>query len=466
MTEQSTSPIPFRPEDPAGLRECLAALRPAGRELAGLPLPELLGGLEQFGRLWQPGSDHFRRACSMLEGTLSTRAVEESLTMLSLSLRGDVLLPELARELGRADLMDSWQADEAGTGYSRGYPLGVVAQVLAGNVFLGGAVAIAQTLLTRNAVLVKLSREDSGFTSLFAGCLEELDPGGVLARSIAVAAWSSEQDDLNQVLREEADGLVVWGGQAAIDAYPADRCRGRVIHYGPRLGVGLLCDRVDLEQSLPALAWDIALWEQRACSSPRLLLVEDADGSGSLPRRVASELSRALAGVREHLPARTLSLDEKSEVLSLREWASWGDRARVFASRRSMDHTVLLGSPVPQEIPLGYRTALVVPVDRVAKIPELLAPYRTALQTAVLAAPADRWPEAVRALVAAGMTQVVAAGSAASRFLGLPHEGEFALRRLVKLVGIDLGSGRLTCPGHRVDRAVVQRLKAGESTGR
>ena len=28
-----------------------------------------------------------------------------------------------------------------------------------------------------------------------------------------------------------------------------------------------------LEKALPALAWDVALWEQRACSSPRLLLV-------------------------------------------------------------------------------------------------------------------------------------------------------------------------------------------------
>jgi hypothetical protein len=70
------------------------------------------------------------------------------------------------------------------------------------------------------------------------------------------------------------------------------------------------------------------------------------------------------------------------------------------------------------------------------------------LQTAVLAAPPPRWPDAVAALVDAGATEVAAAGAAAARFLGLPHEGEFALRRLIRLIGVDLGAGPLTYP-HR-----------------
>ena len=40
-----------------------------------------------------------------------------------------------------------------------------------------------------------------------------------------------------------------------------------------------------------------------------------------------------------------------------------------------------------------------------------LAPYRDALQTAVLAAPPARWPAAVDALARAGLTLVAAAGA-------------------------------------------------------
>jgi hypothetical protein len=98
-------------------------------------------------------------------------------------------------------------------------------------------IALAQALLTRNAVLLKLSSEDSGFTELFTQTLLDADDDGVLRSSIAVCSWSSTQEACNQIVRAEADAVVVWGGQSVIDAYPAERCRGRVILYGPRLGI-------------------------------------------------------------------------------------------------------------------------------------------------------------------------------------------------------------------------------------
>jgi hypothetical protein len=190
----------------------------------------------------------------------------------------------------------------------------------------------------------------------------------------------------------------------------------------------------------------VALWEQRACSSPRLLFVEDA-GSGSLPRQVADGLCRTLTEVQGLLPGRPLSLDEKAEVLSLRELPVWTGQAEPLAPPQSMSHTVLVAATPPAAVPVGHRTVVVVPLPSLDHLPALVAPYQAGLQTAVLAAPAARWPEAADALARVGFTQIAAAGSAASRFLGLPHEGEYALRRLVRLVGIDLGAGPLVYPG-------------------
>ena len=430
-------------QTPEQLRACFARLRAGAGKLAELPLDALLGRLEHLSRQWQPGSASFQQASRMLGGVFGPYTVEAALNGLALSLQAPILRAELARELGRADLIDAWQPDEYGIGWARSYPLGVVAQVLAGNVFLGGVIALAQALLTRNAVLLKLSSEDSGFTELFTQTLLEADDDGVLRASVAVCSWSSGQEEFNQVVREEADAVVVWGGQSAVDAYPAERCRGRVIHYGPRLGIGFVLNGVNLAEAVRNLAWDVALWEQRACSSPRLLFVEEV---GDLPRQVAAELSQALTAVRERLPARPLTLDDKAEVLAIRELAYWQEHAGFFAAPHSMDHTVLLTATAPSEVPFGYRTICVIPFHGLDQIADLLAPYRAGLQTAVLAAPASRWPTAVDALARAGITQIAAAGSAAARFLGLPHEGEYALRRLVRLVGIDLGAGPLTAP--------------------
>src|SRR5256885_975271 len=86
--------------------------------------------------------------------------------------------------------------------------------------------------------------------------------------------------------------------------------------------------------------------------------------------------TRWLATMRTAFPPRPLTLDEKAEVLSIRELAWWTVRATVHAPDNAMDHTVLLVSLSPQEVPVGYRTVIVVPVPDLAQVPELLRPYR------------------------------------------------------------------------------------------
>jgi len=428
------------------LRSLLRSLRPAARQLQQLRTPDVLQVLDQLARLWQPGTAYFQEATELLTGPFSRTAIEGALTNLASSLNSDVILAELTRELGRSDLLDAWQADEHGVGRVRGFPLGIVAHVLAGNVFMNGVVGLAQCLLTRNAALLKLSRRDAGMTALFVRSLRQADTRGIIASAVQVCVWDSSQDTMNQVLREEADGIVVWGGEQAISAFPANSCRGRVIGYGPRLGIGFILEGATLNDELPAMAWDIALWEQQACSSPRIVFVEDRNRDGTFPRQVAERLSAELLTICDTIPPRKLSLDDKSEVLAIRENAYWNDQAEPFTSANDMHQTVLLTETLPSEIPVGYRTVLVIPMCAFERIQDTLEPFRRLLQTAVLAAPLERWPEATATLARAGLTQIVATGSAASRFLGLPHEGEYALRRLITLVGIDFGQGALTYP--------------------
>jgi hypothetical protein len=444
------------PASPDDLRACLARLRRAGDALAALPLPDLLAGLARLSGLWRPGGEYARQARELLGGAFQPRAVDASLDALASALDAGLLERFLAEELGRADLLDAWKADFTGAGLVRGFPLGVVAHVLAGNVFLGGAMAAAQALLTRNAVMLKASRDEAGFTALFVRSLAESEPDGPLSQAVALMHWDGVKDEFNEVLRQEANAIVVWGGAEAVAAYPSERCKGRVIHHGPRLGVGVVLEGA-AASALDSLAWDVCLWEQRACSSPRLLFVE-GDAAG-----VARRLSAALTAMNGRLPVRPLSLDDKSEVLTIRERAYWCDGAQVFAAAGSMGHTVLLAPSPPSAIPVGSRTVVVCPLRATADVADLVSPYRPLLQTVVLAAPPERWPDAAATLARAGFTQIAAAGSAASRFLGLPHEGEFSLRRLVRLVGVDLGAGPLVHPDRGADG--VARIASGLRPG-
>ncbi|MDA1017682.1 MAG: hypothetical protein O3A00_24890, partial [Planctomycetota bacterium] len=444
--------IPLRPNSPDELRQIARNLRDALPALRSIGPADTFTLLQRLGAEWQPGTPYFNEARKLLDGTFSPVAIDAALKNLAWSLTGNNLQAELARELGRSDLLETWQVDESHTGLVRGFPLGVVAQVLAGNVFLNGIIGVAQCLLTRNAALLKTSSRDCGLTALFVKSLFECDASGVLQQAIAVCSWPGEADDFNQILREESDAIVVWGGAAAVAAYSADRCRGKVIHHGPRLGIGVVLDGIKQDVVLSHLAWDVALWEQQACSSPRIVFVEDRDASLDFPRRIAAGLDLALAKVSDRLTVRELTLDEKAEARSVRELSEWRDSAELFSPRNSMSHTVLVLNELPTEIPVGFRTVLVVPLRNIVAIPTVLAKYRDVLQTVVLAANPTHWPAAVERLAEAGITQIAAPGSAASRFLGLPHEGEFSLRRLVKLVGVDLGGGPLCDPDRQPDQ--------------
>lgn len=436
----------FAPESAAELQDKFQELDHAAQELRQVANARLFPVLHDVGRLWQPDGAYFQEAMELLQGTFSPITVRAALENLALSLSADLIEAELRRELGRADLLETWRADEHRVGHHRGFPLGVVAQVLAGNVFLNGIVGLSQCLLTRNAALLKLSRQDSGLTSLFVRSLAEADREGILKNAVAICSWPREKEELHQVVREEADAIVVWGGESAVAAYPAGQCKGKVIHYGPRLGLGIVAEGFELEAGLHDLAWDVALWEQKACSSPRILFVEDLEGTGGFPRQVAEGLNSALTRIAGRIPPQPLSLDDKAEILSVREFADWKQNAEVFVQERSMSHTVLRLEDRPEDVPVGYRLVMVVPLKSIEDIPAALGPYRDVLQTAVLAAPASRWRAISDRLVSAGITQITAPGSAAARFLGLPHEGDYALRRLVKLVGVDLGAGPLTSP--------------------
>ena len=459
----------LQPRDAQQLRECFARLRKAGRALEQLPTASVLQLLEDCSQDWLPGSPLHEQAVQRLAGAFSEKATRSALCALSASMRTEALTAAMELELGRADLLDRWAPDATQSGWSRALPLGVVAQVLAGNVFLGGVIALAQSLLTRNAVLLKLSSDEAGFTELLVRQLQQRDRDGRVGRAVAVCAWSSAEEDLNQVIRDQADAVVVWGGQAAIDAYPAARCRGKVIHHGPRIGIGVLLSGADLPAALAGLAWDVALWEQRACSSPRLLFVE---GSVQRAYEVAAGLSAALQQVQSDLPARQLSLDDKAEIRTIREMAYWHQHAQIYAAARSMDHTVLVVEELPSTLPVGYRTVVIVPLPDLATLPELLAPAASTsrltagLQTVVLAAPPERWPEAALTLCRAGFTQVAAAGSAAARSLGLPHEGDYSLRRLIRLVGIDLGAGPLVARHRPAVEAIAASLASAVKSDR
>ena len=457
-------PEVLTPETPQQLQGVFERLRSAVNPLHDLPLTHLLKVLERLSEAWHPDSENFRQATRMLDGIFSQHALHSALEALAMSLHPIHVEGALSAEFGRADLMDRWNSADMGAGHVRGFPLGVVTQILAGNVFLNGVIGLAQCLLSRNAAVLKLSSRDAGLTRIFARSLHDADPDGRISDAFQLCSWSGSADAFNDVARRESDAIVVWGGAEAVASYPREECRGEIVHHGPRLGLGFVLTGADIENSVSEIAWDIGLWEQQACSSPRILFVEDSDGTGQWPLRVAETLHAALSSIRGTLEPPPMTLDDKTEVRSIRELADWRSDSRLLAESHSFDHTVILLDSMPDEVPIGHRTVVVVGFQNRCEVPAILRRFEGGLQTAILSGPAHEWPEFVATLIRNGLSQVTAPGSAASRFLGLPHEGNYSLRRLIRMGAVDLGAGPLSSSGRDMSecRQISQSLTTEE----
>jgi hypothetical protein len=97
---------------------------------------------------------------------------------------------------------------------------------------------------------------------------------------------------------------------------------GVALHaHGSGFGVAVLDGvpaETELSALLGALAEDIALFDQRGCLSPRVLLV---NAEPTFARELAQELARALGELEGRIPRGQLSAQELSEIVKYRDTA-------------------------------------------------------------------------------------------------------------------------------------------------
>ena len=99
-------------------------------------------------------------------------------------------------------------------------------------------------------------------------------------------------------------------------------------------------------------------------------------------------------------------------------------------------HSVMWSEECPNEIPVGFRSVYVVPYKDSESLCRILKPLRAYLQTATLGFDPEKNIPLLDSLIEVGVYQFFRAGSGLAVDFGFPHEGEFSLRRMVKIIGI------------------------------
>ena len=408
-----------------------------------VPIEKIVDILSSLSDLWLDPEYSLRKiAVNRMPGIVgySSRMVEAAIDALFENMSRENLYKIIRGHIGRPQYLDRFEYDSSFDGYFTAQPLGMLLHVSPGNVFVGGADSLMYGFLSKNINLLKISSADPVFPLLFARSLKDTDEKGFISNSFSILNFSGSDEEITSLMKQKCDGIVVIGGEEAVQSYRKDLPLGtRLIEYGPKYSFSIITsagfNESKPEEVYEKCAMDVVMWEQRACSSPQVIYVEE-----SIYNQFCSDFPEYLERINNEYPHGEITFDEKVEVLKARETARILEaegKAILRCSPRSMKWTVICEkSPVFRVSPLN-RTIFVKPYQSWADILAQLVNIKDYLQSVALLATDHQMKLLSKALARLGVSRISSIGRISRGKPGAPHDFDFSLRKLVKWVSIE-----------------------------
>lgn len=366
--------------------------------------------------------------------------VRLGLTSYLKTFRRPQLLRFLAEDFANPGMLDAFQPAAKG-GFLRAQGPDLLLHVWAGNVPALPLWSLICGLLVKAGTIGKLASAEPLMAGWFAGLIAEIDPE--LGECLAIVWWKGGEEVGEAAFLREADTVMAYGGNATLAALRAKLpVTTRFLPHGHKIGFGAISRAALDSRKAPALArlaaHDVVRYEQQGCYSPQLLFVER--GGMVAPREFARYLAHELAALAHRHPRRQISPEEAASIAF---WRSAQDL------RALEDDAELLGEPAdPWAVmhvetvealnPSGLnRTLKLVSVDSLDEVPGLVAPYRSLLQTAGIAAPPAELFRLADRLGEVGISRITALGRMTAPEAGWHHDGRFSLLDLVTMTEIE-----------------------------
>ena len=350
-------------------------------------------------------------------------------------LRRDALEARLTAELG-----ERWMTPYAPSvppGHRRvqirPVPLGTVLHIAAGNMDAIPAFSVIEGLLTGNVNLLKLPKADRGLTVRFFRELIAIEPR--LAGYVHVFDTPSTDLAAMRRLIALADGIAVWGGDAAVQAVRQAAHPGcKLIEWGHRLSFCYCTDLTAQGTAFQDLARHIVTTRGLLCSSCQVIYL-DTDDMADV-RQFCTRFLPVLEAAAAALPPED---DGTAAALTLRQYTAsieqdmFGTADDVFRGHGCAltvcEDSALTLSPL-------YGNVLVKRLPRGRMLPTLRE-ARGYLQTAgLICADAER-AALTDSLLRCGLTRVVPPARMSEMALTAPHDGELPLRRYVRYTEVE-----------------------------
>lgn len=421
----------------------------AAKRASKLSLAQTYQIFDRLGQLWSEETFAARQEMAGLlpkKTGFSKEMIELGLNEIRHLLSPDNIQKKMKAELGDIPRAPQFVYEAHARRCLHWQPLGSILHVLSGNVFLVGPSSVVEGAITGNATILKLSSGEQDFMPAFIRSIEEVEKElglqGALSSTLALVDYSSGNKEALEGFKAQVDGVLVWGGEAAVQAYrdnlPANT---KMIIYGPKLSICFVSDEglrtLGAKAVAESIARELAIWDQAACTAPQMCVVE----SKEIADLLLSELPAALQAWQKTIPAGRLDDNEAAEIQKRRGTASMdalmgcGDLATP--SSKDLSWTIT-SNPDPEgfEIetsPLHRTLEIRVSPDRETFL-DRVAALKGYIQTVGLAVGPSEHLSLYQDLTANGALRVVPLGEMTGGEHDDPHDGARDLTLLMNLV--------------------------------
>lgn len=430
---------------PDGVARLLSALREEGRSARSrMSVDRVIQVVDRISRRFRDPVDPLRweaLAAMQAQAGYSPQMATRVLDGMCRDWSRGRLETLLHAEFPDPGVLDGFRPGPAGSRVrAQGYPL--VFHLGAGSVPGVTATSLIRALLVGSASLVKPGRGDLALPVLLARAIKNADPE--LGRCLAVAYWPASREDLTEGALQEADLVVVYGGDETLARVRGGVRSTTVVRaYRHRLGVAVvgreaLSGSVGSSASARAAAEAVAIFDQRGCVSPHVILVEE--GGEVSAEEWARELAGALEALEGTLPSGDLSQAEGVALQQSRGSAEIEEsmgRGWVLHGGEEAAWTVhfLPGSGL--EPSCLNRMVRVIPIHGVEEMPRILAPWAPHLQTVGVAGLGEERGDLLEALSGLGVSRITSLEGVPWPPAWWHHDGHGPLQALVRWTDVE-----------------------------
>lgn len=269
--------------------------------------------------------------------------------------------------------------DDSKIQYLKATSKGLVCHWLAGNVQVLGMFALAESIITKNVNILKVSSKDQGvFSSLLKAFEGETftTKGGYtikgddLLKTIALVYFDHGNDELGKLMSMNADARIAWGGRDAVTTvatYPS-RFDCDDIIMGPKLSFSVVAkeelkDEHTVKKLARKIAVDASVFDQTGCASTHNLFVEK--GGNISPEQMVDYLAEGMKKVAVQIPKAPMSPEQVSAIHSIR--GVYDFKGKVAGSEDST-WTVLYSEDSSLCSPVYSRVLFIHPVENIKDV--------------------------------------------------------------------------------------------------